>query len=171
MYDQKGRGFLQISEGPSSLGVFNDSVFRAGALGYSNDSAHIAALKTGQPIAVISLVAAHRKRVTGGTEWQLCLRTGRSCANLYADHFARNDNFDSAILLSSLRSGVVGYVSSFAKSPRGHVPICQPLLKEIGPHGFRALVRQFLVYFVAADVVCVAFDCKVQTRMCQDNAG
>src|SRR5256884_230364 len=43
---------------------------RGRSYGYSSDSSYIAAVEAGQLIAVTSIVAAHRKRVTAGPEWQ-----------------------------------------------------------------------------------------------------
>ena len=72
---RREEGFCRSRKGSGSVQRFRFS--SGGSYGFWNDSAYIAAVEAGQPTAVTSIVALHRKRVTGGPEWQSSLSYDR----------------------------------------------------------------------------------------------
>ena len=75
-----------------------------------------------------------------------------------ADGFARDDEFDAAVLLAARRSFVRGHRLRFAKPARGDRVCGNALLNEEFPDRGGAAFGELLIIFISADANGLAFD-------------
>jgi hypothetical protein len=88
-----------------------------------------------------------------------------------ADGFAGNEKFHSAVLLSSRGVIVRSYCQGVAKTFGCNRISRDSLLHQIVAHRGSAVLREGLIHLVAADLVGIAADFDVESRIGQQNTG
>ena len=92
-------------------------------------------------------------------------------ADLSSDNLPGDDDFDAAVLLTTLRCTVVGDWAANAKALRRYRTSLQPLLDEVVAHGVSALLGKGLVDFGFTAGVAVTLDSQAKRGIIEHDAG